>query len=56
MDIEGYKMNALKGAEKTLRNLKPSLAIAVYHEYENALRCKEIIKKANPDYEFEFRG
>lgn len=56
MDIEGFEMNALKGAEKTLKHLKPSLAIAVYHEYENALKCKEIIKKANPDYHFEFRG
>lgn len=56
MDIEGFEMKALKGAKKTLRTLKPSLAIAVYHEYENANRCAEIIQNANPEYKIELRG
>ncbi|MBU2896874.1 FkbM family methyltransferase [Vibrio hepatarius] len=56
MDIEGAEMDALLGAEKTLRDLKPNLAIAVYHSYENASKCAEIIKSINPDYNIEFRG
>jgi FkbM family methyltransferase len=56
MDIEGAEMNALEGAKNTLARLKPKLAIAVYHGYENALKCREIILDANPDYRVEFRG
>ncbi|WP_435184095.1 FkbM family methyltransferase [Cylindrospermopsis raciborskii G7] len=56
MDIEGYEMNALEGAKKTLANYKPELAIAVYHDYENALKCRDIILKANSSYHVEFRG
>lgn len=56
MDIEGAEMDALKGATQTLKNLKPKLAIAVYHEYENGFECAEIIKSANPSYTIEFRG
>jgi FkbM family methyltransferase len=56
MDIEGAEMDALKGATQTLKELKPKLAIAVYHEYENGFECAEIIKDANPSYTIEFRG
>jgi FkbM family methyltransferase len=56
MDIEGYEMKALEGAKQTLANDKPQLAIAVYHDYENALQCRNIILEANPTYKIEFRG
>jgi FkbM family methyltransferase len=56
MDIEGAEMDALIGASRTLQTLKPNLAIAVYHDYNNAILCKEIILKANPNYKIEFRG
>jgi FkbM family methyltransferase len=56
MDIEGYEMEALKGASWTLKNLKPALAIAVYHDLDNARLCAEIIKSANSSYTIEFRG
>lgn len=56
MDIEGAEMDALRGATRTLKELKPKLAIAVYHEYENGLKCAEIIKNANPNYTIKFRG
>ena len=56
MDIEGGEMNAMKGAADILRKYKPRLAIAVYHDYDNANLVADIIKKANPDYEIEFRG
>src|SRR3990172_11249104 len=56
MDIEGAEMDALQGAKNTLKNLKPKLAIAVYHDYENYDRCKDIIMDANPEYRIESRG
>ncbi len=56
MDVEGAEMDALTGATDTLAKYKPKLAIAVYHDYENALKCREIILKANPSYQIEFRG
>lgn len=56
MDIEGGEMEALRGAAGTLKEFKPGLAIAIYHELDNALSCAEIIKAANPSYRIEFRG
>jgi FkbM family methyltransferase len=56
MDIEGYEMAALSGAVNVMRDHKPSLAIAVYHEFENAKACADIIREANPSYNIEFRG
>lgn len=56
MDIEGAEMDALNGAGRLLRDYKPKLAIAVYHEYDNANLCAGIIRDANPSYKIEFRG
>jgi FkbM family methyltransferase len=56
MDIEGYEMLALMGATETMKSFKPALAVAVYHDYENAIKCAQIIKDSNPTYHIEFRG
>lgn len=56
MDIEGFEMKALMGAKNILIKHKPALAIAVYHDYENAKKCASIIKNANNSYKIEFRG
>ncbi len=56
MDIEGFEMCALQGGLETLRIQKPMLAVAVYHDLENARKCAEIIKGCNPEYKIEFRG
>jgi FkbM family methyltransferase len=56
MDIEGYEMLALTGAVNLMRKFKPALAVAVYHDLDNAKKCAEIIKAANPKYKIEFRG
>ncbi len=56
MDVEGAEMDALEGAQNTLKTFKPSLAIAVYHGYSNANECARIIKNARSDYKIEFRG
>lgn len=56
MDIEGFEMSALRGAKKLMQTFKPALAIAVYHDFENALKCAEIIRAANSSYKIQFRG
>ena len=56
MDIEGFEMKALLGARKLMKTHKPSFAIAVYHDEENAEKCAEIIQAANPLYKIEYRG
>lgn len=56
MDIEGGEVGAIKGAATVLRDSKPYLAIAVYHEYQNAALVKAAILDANPEYAVEFRG
>lgn len=56
MDIEGYEMAALSGASNVLKKYKPALAIAVYHDLENARKCADKIKAANSSYKIEFRG
>jgi len=56
MDIEGAEMEALRGGVKLMKEYKPKLAIAVYHDYENAVKCRDIILDANPSYNIEFRG
>ncbi|MCK6581044.1 MAG: FkbM family methyltransferase [Anaerolineae bacterium] len=56
MDIEGAEMDALTGGKLLLARHKPRLAIAVYHAYDNARLCRDIIQSANPDYQVQFRG
>lgn len=56
MDIEGAEIDAVKGAQDTIKRCKPKIAIAVYHELENARRIKEMLKEFRPDYHIQQRG
>ncbi|MDH4226858.1 MAG: FkbM family methyltransferase [Deltaproteobacteria bacterium] len=56
IDIEGYEMEALRGARNTIESLKPKLAVAIYHDYMNARECARIIRSFRSDYHIEFRG
>lgn len=56
MDIEDYEVQALAGATELMSEFRPKLAIAVYHSFENAKKCKDIILSANDSYTIEFRG
>ena len=50
MDIEGWELDALKGAEKCLKQYKPQLAICVYHKPEDLLNIANYLKMIVPDY------
>lgn len=52
MDIEGAELQALKGAEDTIRKFKPKLAISVYHKHDDLILIPSYIQSINPNYEF----
>lgn len=55
MDIEGYELNAIKGAEKYIRERAPYMAIAVYHKPTDIYAIPNKILEINPGYTFILR-
>ncbi|AMB47768.1 FkbM family methyltransferase [Methylobacterium sp. AMS5] len=52
MDIEGYELPALRGAEATLRTFRPKLAISVYHRWGDYFEIPDYIASLNLGYRF----
>ena len=55
MDIEGSELQALIGAENTIKTNKPKMAVSVYHKPEDIWKLPEIILRYNPSYKLFFR-
>ena len=55
MDIEGAELNAIKGAERIIKENKPTLAICVYHKNEDLLNIASAIKALVPEYKLYLR-
>jgi len=55
MDIEGWEMNALRGAQKTIAHHKPKLAISLYHRASDFIKIPEFILDLRPDYRIYIR-
>lgn len=55
MDLEGWEMNALRGAENTIKNCKPKLAIAVYHSAKDFREVPQYLLNLNPNYKIYLR-
>ena len=52
MDIEGAELRALKGAERTMRAFRPTLAISAYHREEDLVDIPAYIDGLDLGYEF----
>ncbi len=52
MDIEGSELDALKGAERTIKKFKPKLAICVYHKPDDYLIIPKYLDDLQLGYQF----
>lgn len=50
LDVEGNEIEAIKGAEKSIKRFKPNLAICIYHKAEHLYKIPLLIKEINRDY------
>ena len=55
MDIEGAEYNALRGAEKTIKQNHPRMAISIYHRPCDIVEIPYLIMKFDDTYRFALR-
>jgi FkbM family methyltransferase len=55
IDIEGAEIEALRGAEQTIRRQKPRIIVAAYHRREDLFCLQLLLRSFRPDYRFYFR-
>lgn len=54
-DLEGAEKHALSGAERTIRQWRPKLAISVYHLADDLWSLPEQIRAMTPGYHYHLR-
>jgi hypothetical protein len=54
MDLEGYELEAIKGAERAIKKFKPVLLVCLYHSGKDFFEIPTLVKKWVDDYEFRF--
>ncbi len=52
MDIEGAELNALKGAEQTIRKHRPKMAISLYHNLSDFVNIPAHLASLGLDYNY----
>lgn len=55
MDVEGSELEALKGAEQTIKKNHPKLAICIYHSNQDMIDIIEYVHKTFPEYKIYIR-
>ena len=55
MDIEGWEMAALRGAQKIIARHKPKLAVSLYHRASDFVEIPEFIFRLRSDYTIYIR-
>ena len=51
-DIEGAELEALRGAENTIRQFRPKMALCVYHCPTHFTQLARFVHEIHPDYNF----
>lgn len=55
MDLEGWELTALAGCERHIREDRPKLAIAVYHQASDFRTVWRYVRSIHPDYKVHLR-
>lgn len=55
-DLEGAELDALRGAELTIRANSPRIAITTYHKADDAEQITGFLKRVNPRYRVVTKG
>jgi FkbM family methyltransferase len=55
VDVEGYELEVLKGAIKTIKKFKPVLLIGIYHHPKEFFGTKRYIQDITRDYQFKIK-
>lgn len=55
MDVEGFELQALKGAKKTIEQFKPVLSLSIYHNAEQFIDVINYVQNLDLDYHIIIR-
>ena len=55
MDVEGAEVDAVKGAEKTIKAAKPKMLISAYHRTEDLIKIPQTVLGIRDDYKLYIR-
>lgn len=55
MDIEGYEVEALRGARKAIKSYQPLMSISAYHKPDDLYRIIPLVLSWNPEYKIYLR-
>ena len=55
-DVEGFERQLIAGAENTIRQHKPKIAITTYHLARDAEALSAAIRRFNPSYKLRLKG
>jgi len=54
LDVEGYELDTILGAEKTIKRFKPVMIVSIYHRGQDFFEIPKMIKKFVPEYKLRF--
>jgi len=55
-DLEGYELEMLRGASKTIELCNPKIEITTYHRNDHADKISRFLKDINPKYKIKLKG